>query len=48
VSAFNGGAAGYVLMDPLTSVDIDGPMDLVVANLLVRRHPELLPRRRAA
>jgi len=48
VSAFNGGAAGYVLMDPLTSVDIDGPMDLVVANLLVKRHPELLPRRRAA
>jgi len=48
VSAFGGGKTGYVLMDALTSVDIDGPMDLVMANLLVRRHPQLLRWARAA
>lgn len=41
VSAFDGGKTGYVRMDPLRSVDIDGPLDLVVANLLLKQHPEL-------
>ncbi len=48
VSAFDGSTTGYVLMDALMSVDIDGPMDLVMANLLLRQHPELSGRGRAA
>ncbi len=48
VSAFDGGRTGYVLMDGLSSVDIDGPMDLVMAKLLIRRHPALLRWERAA
>lgn len=41
VSAFSGNRTGCFLMDWLTSVDIDGPMDLVVAKLLLKQHPEL-------
>lgn len=44
VSAFDGGRTGYVRMDGLTSVDIDGPMDLAVAKLVLKEHPELLPK----
>ena len=41
VSAFRGGATGYLLMDRLSSVDIDGPVDLALAQQLLRLHPEL-------
>jgi CMP-N,N'-diacetyllegionaminic acid synthase len=41
VSAFSGRSTGCFLMDWLTSVDIDRPMDLVVAKLLLKQHPEL-------
>ena len=40
-SLFQGGQTGFLLMDQLTSVDIDEPMDLVVAEQLLRQHPEL-------
>jgi CMP-N-acetylneuraminic acid synthetase len=43
-SAFAGGATGYVEMDALRSLDIDGPLDLIVARLLVKEHPELVAR----
>lgn len=41
-SAFSGGSTGYVKMDPLSSLDIDRPMDLTVAKLVLKEHPELL------
>lgn len=41
-SAFSGGATGYLIMDAVTSVDIDDPIDLVVARALGRDHPQLL------
>ncbi len=43
-SAFRGGRTGYVEMDELASVDVDGPADLLVAGLLLKQHPELLAR----
>ncbi len=43
-SAFSDGSTGYVKMDPLSSLDIDEPKDLAVAKLVLKEHPDLLPR----
>lgn len=40
-AAFGGGRTGFVEMDELASVDIDGAVDLMLAELLLRRYPEL-------
>lgn len=45
-SAFTGGRTGFVEMDDLTSIDIDKPEDLLLAEIALRRHPELRARAR--
>lgn len=41
VSAFQGGRTGCLRMDRLSSVDIDEPIDLLVAQHLLKQHPEI-------
>ena len=39
-STFSGGATGYVVMDPVTSLDIDGPMDFMMAEIVLKQNPD--------
>jgi CMP-N,N'-diacetyllegionaminic acid synthase len=43
-SAFAGGRTGSVLMDERASLDIDGPVDFMLAKMLIEKHPDLLRR----
>lgn len=42
-SGFVGGSTGFLRMDQLSSMDIDGPLDLLVARTILKQYPELLP-----